>query len=1089
MVTAKQKPKSRSSRSNSLQRMLELEKQSMVRNTAWSLILPFLLHLEFVLTACSVPLMQLERRTGSHADPDTHNCPNLSTANTKPASTASSSDRGNQIPSSRKPLQNRARPAIPRPQIPPDSSLAPRDPNRQTFKQPTGEDQRQGKMQYPYELPPINTGATGKSLATELFGVSPASPCSGRSRGHHHQEAKEDSGAQGIKPATKNPTKSAVDDRKVVAQTVSTLPNSSLIEDRSSMCQSPSWEAYGRRKKEKKQKEQADKQTKSKKRRLSKAPPSNVTPQQISMSTLAAHNPSPVSGGKAGSHLLQSPKGLAHFQKNACMSDTALNRPRQRKDRPASVLGPSSPDLSLSGDIPSPHTPRGRSSSFTSLFKAPFEARRSSFDHGSGDGFIGGIKLEQHRLAAHQKALNDYAISLDSEIHPAFRKTEKRSPSPLRLFVPRSEPKDVQNRAYPPIAIRTSAKNQALLAAETSAMPEGGVVNRWRARVGLKASGQRAFTRGGMGEGDAREKTGQKLTKAPSAQREESSNKTTGERKVPTPIISAPIAVQKMNAPTDDEKLRLQAAAEVDNSTHPALVDKKQDDEKPAQGIGNDREHTQETLNSTSETNSSPSYSMAPSSPPPPPPRSSKRKSLIVIDDASVVPNPPSHLPLVFEPQQNGDERQTVTASLERSPVMVPRGQPKASGIPSSTPRPKRWSMSNPPSIPYDSLASSFGNGASSHPRRTLKDAAKAAFGRRDMPLTSSPATNNNVSPAIGPFSKVDKSLRMQEWKISHPLPTAPPTHSSEDSFSDDLRSVSGHGTPDTSRPQSARGTFPAFGDHESDGKNVRHHSGYTSVLPSPAFSHVDDIHRANQPSPFELDPIQAAALKVMAAFPDVPVRRPDTDRRSNSDSDLITDKAATLRSQYQDRSKPRPMTTAIDPAPLITEPNSPALRDLIMSKDESSVAAPWPATYLEAARKSGPLSALVPKGLNTQSSPSTNTNPKELSPTIQPSQFSNSDSREKAASRQHRSGVGNTDDEGIAKMFLECCGCRYYHDMPSKLYEAMANPEGVVTLGEHMEFAGSVSMTVKCPWCKHEMSTKCCAGLAAMVYVKERLH
>uniref|UniRef100_A0A8H7NMI2 Uncharacterized protein n=1 Tax=Bionectria ochroleuca TaxID=29856 RepID=A0A8H7NMI2_BIOOC len=35
---------------------------------------------------------------------------------------------------------------------------------------------------------------------------------------------------------------------------------------------------------------------------------------------------------------------------------------------------------------------------------------------------------------------------------------------------------------------------------------------------------------------------------------------------------------------------------------------------------------------------------------------------------------------------------------------------------------------------------------------------------------------------------------------------------------------------------------------------------------------------------------------------------------------------------------------------------NAPALRDLIMSKDESSAAAPWPASYLEAARKAAPV-------------------------------------------------------------------------------------------------------------------------------------
>ncbi|ETR98724.1 hypothetical protein M419DRAFT_120347 [Trichoderma reesei RUT C-30] len=73
--------------------------------------------------------------------------------------------------------------------------------------------------------------------------------------------------------------------------------------------------------------------------------------------------------------------------------------------------------------------------------------------------------------------------------------------------------------------------------------------------------------------------------------------------------------------------------------------------------------------------------------------------------------------------------------------------------------------------------------------------------------------------------------------------------------------------------------------------------------------------------------------------------------------------------------------------------------------------------------------------------------------------------------------------------MFVECCGCKYYHDMPSNIYEAMANPEAVIRPRGNVGFTGALSMTVKCPWCSHEMSTKCCAGYAAMVYVKERLH
>lgn len=75
-----------------------------------------------------------------------------------------------------------------------------------------------------------------------------------------------------------------------------------------------------------------------------------------------------------------------------------------------------------------------------------------------------------------------------------------------------------------------------------------------------------------------------------------------------------------------------------------------------------------------------------------------------------------------------------------------------------------------------------------------------------------------------------------------------------------------------------------------------------------------------------------------------------------------------------------------------------------------------------------------------------------------------------------------------IAKMFVECCSCHFYHDMPSKLYECMAKPDAMVE-DRSLGISGAITTMVKCPWCQHNMSTKCCAGYAAVVYVKEKLH
>ncbi|PBP25874.1 hypothetical protein BUE80_DR003150 [Diplocarpon rosae] len=80
------------------------------------------------------------------------------------------------------------------------------------------------------------------------------------------------------------------------------------------------------------------------------------------------------------------------------------------------------------------------------------------------------------------------------------------------------------------------------------------------------------------------------------------------------------------------------------------------------------------------------------------------------------------------------------------------------------------------------------------------------------------------------------------------------------------------------------------------------------------------------------------------------------------------------------------------------------------------------------------------------------------------------------------------TGPDPIAKMLVVCCSCKYFHDMPSKVYECMVKPDDVVT-DRDLGVSGIISTSVKCPWCGHGMSTTCCAGYAAVVYLRERLH
>lgn len=153
--------------------------------------------------------------------------------------------------------------------------------------------------------------------------------------------------------------------------------------DQRSICVSPSWETHGRRKKEKMEKGERDEAAKNceglaKKGRLSKQPP-------------------PASSTEA----LKKVEGFA--------PDSTASRSRQ-KER-----------LSSPRQEAAPRKPRSRSSSFASLIRSPFEFRRSSVDQPPEPEFIGGIKLEQERHLAHERALNEQAKADEANIHPALR--------------------------------------------------------------------------------------------------------------------------------------------------------------------------------------------------------------------------------------------------------------------------------------------------------------------------------------------------------------------------------------------------------------------------------------------------------------------------------------------------------------------------------------------------------------------------------------------------------------------------------------------------------------------------------------------
>jgi hypothetical protein len=76
-----------------------------------------------------------------------------------------------------------------------------------------------------------------------------------------------------------------------------------------------------------------------------------------------------------------------------------------------------------------------------------------------------------------------------------------------------------------------------------------------------------------------------------------------------------------------------------------------------------------------------------------------------------------------------------------------------------------------------------------------------------------------------------------------------------------------------------------------------------------------------------------------------------------------------------------------------------------------------------------------------------------------------------------------------FAKMLVVCCGCGFFHDLPSTMYEAMVAYSDAKKLEDSALPGPIVSARLRCPWCSHTMTTKCCAGYSAVVYLREQFH
>ncbi|GAW25889.1 hypothetical protein SAMD00023353_1500780 [Rosellinia necatrix] len=198
------------------------------------------------------------------------------------------------------------------------------------------------------------------------------------------------------------------------------------------------------------------------------------------------------------------------------------------------------------------------------------------------------------------------------------------------------------------------------------------------------------------------------------------------------------------------------------------------------------------------------------------------------------------------------------------------------------------------------------------------------------------------------------------------------------------------------------------------------------------------------------------------------------------------TQSALDLHSTTKLMSRPlRPQRLHLKPNDVtssVSLPNSPPLSDFVeevmprksalkMSRNnstaghESSTTVSMGAAYLQEARKTAPIASA--------------SSSRALRPHF--SQKHSSGSVGSAMSAGNRA-------EPLAKMLVECCNCHFFHDMPSRVYECMAKPDSVVE-DKLLGVSAAITTMVRCPWCAHGMTTQCCSGYAAVVYLKEKLH
>lgn len=882
------------------------------------------------------------------------------------------------------------------------------------------------------------------------------------------------------------------------------VPLSNDEDERRSICQSPSWEAYGRRKKTEKKdmkKEQKKEQLKKEQQkreeerkeqeRKDQLKKEQLRKEQLKKEQLKKEHQKKEQLEKEQRKKEQQQKSSKREKEESILKNALIKKKRLSKQPPASsphALDQANrmtstaaasrdkqrPSSALEFTTPSrddvPNRPHhGRSGSFTSMIRAPFESRRASLETSrpSETGFIGGIKLEIQRHAAHQKTVEEPENMDESKIHPALRTNnahnQKWSAPPARAIL------ESQRRAYPPITRHpaAAAKTRSLISSAEMDASDVGTMDRWRAFVGLKPKEPGESSKAATEQQASKQPviTNEATKSAPALPHSQTDARDKPAVVAPSQKSRGPGVAQpdlpnsgsKALEQSSKPKLTVSTAIPLSNSS--AAVQRAQAKENTAQPS---LASSMDGMKSGEVTDNGLTQNVASSQlslPPAPPRRSSKRNSLLSLNSVSSVSSPhsPAHRPSSSDSSNsNHDPTAAKSKAISESHTTATKLHERAH---------------NPPNLATGAIeqkgVDTQGGGASlrtSTPREASRITRDHKPDPIDIPLwddiESSVLQVIDTKVSLSPIRKSHNSLRDDsDFTVRRLTDGLTPTASGDDSSSDDFHSISMPGTPDTSRPQSEKDVAPM---KDAESRRLVTESRMRNSSQSPARQ------------PLLLQPGAGSSQNSLGLKNPRPVAK--------STTTVVNGQAIHHRVQLEADGIP-----GADFLPKLKHQPLPLklVEHVAIPKQQlqSTVLVPGPASYLEEARKATPLAPPPP----LLGSP--RLGPKVTPPSSIRSQPSSTSDLALAKAPRHVPGSPVVGGEPIAKMFVECCGCKFFHDMPSNLYEAMANPEAIIRPRGNVGFAGAVSMTVKCPWCSHEMSTKCCAGYAAMVYVKERLH